>query len=137
MARDWTKPPPDALFTMRVPVEYASLHAAVCESFVATFRILTPYSVWCQGHTSMFVNVYLPSGRSSLNFSQLTSEDSYQIATMGVQGLRVEIVSDGPPPEEEPECVLSPVRNSYIRVTQFLELRRKLRPLHLGWYQDR
>ena len=24
---------------------------------------------------------------------------------MGVQGLRVEIVSDGPPPEEEPECV--------------------------------
>jgi len=33
---------------------------------------------------------------------QLTSEDSYQIAIMGVQGLRVEIVSDGPPPIEEP-----------------------------------
>lgn len=71
LARDWTKPPPDAIFTMRVPVEYASLHAA---------RLVSgPY-------------IYL------------TSEDSYQIATMGVQGLRVEIVSDGPPPEEEPEA---------------------------------
>jgi hypothetical protein len=29
IARDWTKPPPDALFTLRVPIEYASLHAAV------------------------------------------------------------------------------------------------------------
>ena len=72
-----------------------------------------------------------------LTFSQLTSEDSYQIATMGVQGLRVEIVSDGPPPEEEPECVVSPVCGFHIRVTRFLELRRKLRQLHPGWYQDR
>lgn len=71
LARDWTKPPPDAIFTLRVPVEYASLHAA---------RLVSgPY-------------IYL------------TSEDSFQIATMGVQGLRVEIVSDGPPPEEEPEA---------------------------------
>lgn len=29
VARDWTKPPPDAVFGLRVPVEYASLHAAV------------------------------------------------------------------------------------------------------------
>lgn len=29
VARDWTKPPPDAQFSLRVPVEYASLHAAV------------------------------------------------------------------------------------------------------------
>jgi hypothetical protein len=29
LARDWTKPPPDAIFTLRVPVEFASLHAAV------------------------------------------------------------------------------------------------------------
>ena len=29
VARDWTKPPPDAQFTLRVPVEYASIHAAV------------------------------------------------------------------------------------------------------------
>ncbi|KAL1728757.1 hypothetical protein EV714DRAFT_285517 [Schizophyllum commune] len=28
VARDWTKPPPDAIFGMRVPVEYASIHAA-------------------------------------------------------------------------------------------------------------
>ncbi|KAI0807545.1 hypothetical protein C8Q74DRAFT_1213433 [Fomes fomentarius] len=32
----------------------------------------------------------------------LTSEDSYQIAIMGVQGLRVEIVCDAPPPADEP-----------------------------------
>jgi len=28
IAKDWTKPPPDAMFTLRVPVEYASLHAS-------------------------------------------------------------------------------------------------------------
>lgn len=68
VARDWIKPPPDVMFSLRVPVEYASLHAA---------RLVAgPY-------------IYL------------TSEDSYQIAVMGVQGLRVEIVSDGPPPPED------------------------------------
>lgn len=69
VARDWTKPPPDAMFGLRVPVEYASLHAS---------RLVSgPY-------------IYL------------TGEDSYQIAVMGVQGLRVEIVSDAPPPPDEP-----------------------------------
>ncbi|KAH8833650.1 hypothetical protein DL96DRAFT_1577846 [Flagelloscypha sp. PMI_526] len=69
VARDWTKPPPDAQFGLRVPVEFASLHAA---------RLVSgPY-------------IYL------------TGEDSYQIAMMGVQGLRVEIVSDSPPPDDEP-----------------------------------
>ncbi|KAG1772744.1 hypothetical protein EDD22DRAFT_859906 [Suillus occidentalis] len=29
VARDWTKPPPDAIFGLRVPVEFASLHASV------------------------------------------------------------------------------------------------------------
>ena len=94
---------------MRVPVEYASLHAAVWNPPFPISRILTPLSAWCRGHTSMFVNIRLSSGRSGLHVLQLTSEDSYQIATMGVQGLRVEIVSDGPPPEEEPEYVVSPV----------------------------
>lgn len=28
-ATEWTKPPPDAMFNLRVPVEYASIHAAV------------------------------------------------------------------------------------------------------------
>ncbi|OCH94944.1 hypothetical protein OBBRIDRAFT_746359 [Obba rivulosa] len=69
LARDWIKPPPDAMFTLRVPTEYVSYQAA---------RFITG------------------------DFIYLTSEDSYQIATMGVQGLRVEIVSDGPPPEDEP-----------------------------------
>ncbi|KAG2158181.1 uncharacterized protein EDB93DRAFT_1077407 [Suillus bovinus] len=69
VARDWTKPPPDAVFGLRVPVEFASLHAS---------RLVSgPY-------------IYL------------TGEDSYQIAIMGVQGLRVEIVSDAPPPPDEP-----------------------------------
>ncbi|KDR81652.1 hypothetical protein GALMADRAFT_135067 [Galerina marginata CBS 339.88] len=68
-AQDWTKPPPDAMFNLRVPVEYASIHAA---------RLVAgPY-------------IYL------------TGEDSYQIAIMGVQGIRVEIVSDAPPPPNEP-----------------------------------
>ncbi|EGO21495.1 hypothetical protein SERLADRAFT_451528 [Serpula lacrymans var. lacrymans S7.9] len=69
VARDWTKPPPEAIFSLRVPVEYASLSAS---------RLVSgPY-------------IYL------------TGEDSYQIAIMGVQGLRVEIVSDAPPPPDEP-----------------------------------
>ncbi|TFK76393.1 hypothetical protein BDN72DRAFT_755477 [Pluteus cervinus] len=69
VARDWSKPPPDAIFGLRVPVEFASLHAA---------RLVAgPY-------------IYL------------TGEDSFQIAIMGVQGLRVEIVSDAPPPPDEP-----------------------------------
>jgi hypothetical protein len=29
IAQDWAKPPPDATFNLRVPVEYASIHAAV------------------------------------------------------------------------------------------------------------
>lgn len=69
VARDWTKPPPDAIFSLRIPTEFASLHAS---------RLVSgPY-------------IYL------------TGEDSYQIAIMGVQGLRVEIVSDAPPPPDEP-----------------------------------
>lgn len=69
VARDWTKPPPEAIFSLRVPTEFASLHAS---------RLVSgPY-------------IYL------------TGEDSYQIAIMGVQGLRVEIVSDAPPPPDEP-----------------------------------
>ncbi|KAH6918529.1 hypothetical protein BKA70DRAFT_1247452 [Coprinopsis sp. MPI-PUGE-AT-0042] len=69
LARDWIKPPPDAAFTLRVPVEFVSFQAA---------RLVTGPYIW------------------------LTGEESYQIATMGVQGLRVEIVSDGPPPPDEP-----------------------------------
>ncbi|EDR06699.1 uncharacterized protein LACBIDRAFT_328618 [Laccaria bicolor S238N-H82] len=70
IARDWIKPPPEAVFSLRVPVEYASLHA----------------TRWVSGP-----NIYL------------TGEDSYQIAVMGVQGLRVEIVSGPPPPPDSDE----------------------------------
>jgi len=72
LARDWVKPPPDAVFSLRVPVEFASMYASRYVS--------GPY-------------IYL------------TGEDSYQIAAMGVQGLRVEIASDGPPPPDEPPYV--------------------------------
>lgn len=42
-------------------------------------------------------------GGAALTYGpQLTSEDSYQIACMGVQGLRVEVVCDSPPPPDEP-----------------------------------
>ncbi|KAF8163342.1 hypothetical protein B0H34DRAFT_695070 [Crassisporium funariophilum] len=68
VAQDWTKPPPDAMFNLRVPVEYASIQAA-----------------------------RLVAG----DYIYLTGEDSYQIAIMGVQGIRVEIVSDAPPPPVE------------------------------------
>ena len=29
VAQDWTKPPPDAVFNLRIPVDYASIQAAV------------------------------------------------------------------------------------------------------------
>ncbi|KAF9230854.1 hypothetical protein BU15DRAFT_56798 [Melanogaster broomeanus] len=62
-ARDWTKLPPDTVFSLRVPTEFVSLQAS---------RLISgPY-------------IYL------------TGEDSYQIAIMGVRGIRVEIVSDEP-----------------------------------------
>ncbi|TFY78344.1 hypothetical protein EWM64_g5668 [Hericium alpestre] len=69
VARDWTKPPPDAVFSLRVPIDYVHIQTA-----------------------------RLVSG----DYVYLTGEDSYQIATMGVPGLRVEIVSDAPPPPDEP-----------------------------------
>ncbi|KAI9064481.1 hypothetical protein FKP32DRAFT_644172 [Trametes sanguinea] len=69
LAREWVKPAPDMPLSLRVPIEYASLHAARL--------VASPY-------------IYL------------TSEDSYQIAIMGVQGLRVEIICDVPPPPDEP-----------------------------------
>jgi hypothetical protein len=44
LARDWTKPPPDAVFSLRVPVEYASLHAAVSSSrFVPIIAYINNY----------------------------------------------------------------------------------------------
>ena len=32
VAQDWTKPPPDAVFNLRIPVDYASIQAAVSPS---------------------------------------------------------------------------------------------------------
>ncbi|KXN81072.1 hypothetical protein AN958_06133 [Leucoagaricus sp. SymC.cos] len=69
MARNWTKPPPDVPFHLRVPVEYASLYAA-----------------------RSVAGLYI----------YLTGEDLYQITSKGVQGLRVEIFTDAPPPPDEP-----------------------------------
>ncbi|THH08658.1 hypothetical protein EW146_g8924 [Bondarzewia mesenterica] len=74
LARDWIKPPPEALFGLRVPIDYVHIQTA-----------------------------RLVSG----DYVYLTGEDSYQIATMGVPGIRVEIVSDGPPPPDEPPYAAS------------------------------
>jgi len=56
---------------------------------------------------------------------------------MGVQGLRVEIVSDGPPPEEEPECVFTPGPCFCTRLTETLELHRTFTPVHPEPHTDR
>ncbi|GBE81935.1 hypothetical protein BKA93DRAFT_903120 [Sparassis latifolia] len=68
VVREWIKPPPDAVYHLRVPVDYLSFQAA---------RLMTGDYVY------------------------LTGDDSYQIAIMDVQGLRVEIVGDAPPPPED------------------------------------
>ncbi|KAG6866950.1 hypothetical protein C0991_003866 [Blastosporella zonata] len=80
-AREWTKPPPDIPFTLRIPVEFASIHAA------------------------------------------LTGDDSYQIALMGVQGLRVEIppVSLTVSPKfPQPTPVSHPPKFRYLQNTHLL-----------------
>jgi len=61
------------------------------------------HSASYQGRIFMYV---VPLAFLTVTYSdlQLTGEDSFQIATMGVQGLRVEIVSDAPPPPAEPEA---------------------------------
>ncbi|XP_006458084.1 hypothetical protein AGABI2DRAFT_63607 [Agaricus bisporus var. bisporus H97] len=83
LARDWAKPPPGAEFFLRVPIEYASVHAASPDC-ISTF--------------------VLTSERLDINADivQLAGDDSYQIAIKGVYGLRVEIVTDAPPPPDEP-----------------------------------
>jgi len=40
VAQNWAKPPPDAMFNLRVPVEYASIHAAVCQPVDMSVNIL-------------------------------------------------------------------------------------------------
>lgn len=48
------------------------------------------------------MNAFNHPPEPKLTTLQLTSEDSYQIAILGVQGSRVEIYSDAPPPPDEP-----------------------------------
>lgn len=103
VARDWIKPPPDVMFSLRVPVEYASLHAAVS---IHPIPSLVPLLKSALATSSRAIHICETQAcRATLVIEmghlQLTSEDSYQIAIMGVQGLRVEIVSDGPPPPED------------------------------------
>jgi len=68
LVRDWLRPPPDAVFGLRVPKEYVSM---------ATARLVNG------------------------DYIYLTADETYQIAIMGAQGLRVEIVGDGPPPPDD------------------------------------
>jgi hypothetical protein len=49
------------------------------------------------------MSVYTPERLDiDAHIIQLAGDDSYQIAIKGVYGLRVEIVSDAPPPPDEP-----------------------------------
>ena len=53
----------------------------------------------------MFVDIQFGgSGIPGSRFPQLTNEDSYQLATTGVQNLRVEIIIGGPPSKAEPDA---------------------------------
>ena len=57
MARDWIKPPPDTRIGLRVPIEYASLHAAV-RSASYTPEIVSSIrrtSDWLRAHIFMYV----------------------------------------------------------------------------------
>ncbi len=56
-ATEWTKPPPDAMFNLRVPVEYASIHAAVRFACIIllTIALTEYYRDWWQGHIFMHV----------------------------------------------------------------------------------
>jgi hypothetical protein len=36
VAQDWTKPPPDAVFNLRIPVDYASIQAAVSSVYLSS-----------------------------------------------------------------------------------------------------
>jgi hypothetical protein len=84
VAREWIKPPRDAVFSLRVPVEFASFQASVSQGTFITCSALNSWKRLVNGP-----------------YVYLTSEDSFQIATMGVQGLRVEIASDGASSSED------------------------------------
>ena len=67
------------------------------------FHILSPLALGCWSihlrKAAYMRSCYVQT--TQLARLQLTGDDSYQIAVMGVQGIRVEIVSDGPPPPPE------------------------------------
>jgi len=60
VAREWTKPPPDAQFSLRIPVEYASLHAAVRLLWftLMAFMLILNYSDWFLDLISMYARPY-------------------------------------------------------------------------------
>ena len=103
VAQDWTKPPPDAVFNLRIPVDYASIQAAVSSAYPSPeYEVEGLCSTEIGGwtlHICMYAFRIILILR--LTCQQLTGEDSYQIAVAGVQGTRVEIVSDAPPPTDE------------------------------------
>ena len=101
------KLPPEAVFNLRVPLEYASLYVAV--SLQRDFHTIS-VAYMCLKRLVAGPYIYVGSGSylspdGSLNmYSQVTGEDSYQVASAGVSRLRVEIFSVAPlaPPDEPP-----------------------------------
>lgn len=104
VAQDWTKPPPDAVFNLRIPVDYASIQAAVSSAYPSPGYEVKGFCSTEIGGRTLHLCMYAFHIILILcsTFQQLTGEDSYQIAVTGVQGTRVEIVSDAPPPPDEP-----------------------------------
>ena len=103
IAREWVKPPPDASFHLRVPVEYASLQASVGHRLIMIHGPLRLPNLHSDSFKGLgYGYVYFSLSYHFADSSQISSDEAYQIAISGVHGLRLEIVTDAPPP---PECV--------------------------------
>ena len=69
VAQDWTKPPPDAVFNLRIPVDYASIQAAVSSAYPSPeYKVEGLYSTEIGGRT-LHLCMYAFSYHSNSVFS--------------------------------------------------------------------
>jgi len=103
-----------SLFSLQVPIDYVHIQTAEksVSHHVRGQLIVSSFSALSLEIMSMCVTLRVLYFH--LTESQLTSEDCYQIATMGVPGLCIEIVNDAPPPLDEPPWVIQGQENSII-----------------------
>jgi len=104
LARDWVQPPPGAAFALRIPVEFLPWQAAVCTKLAISSHNLLIHSTAhgpiaiCLGSSPRIIIATF----AILTSLQLTSEETYLLATSGNNPMRIEIVSEAPPPPEMP-----------------------------------